>query len=85
MQSLLEAMQICIQAVTLLILLTFWLFSLAGCAYGVRICLQIIADRKSCAFDRIVFAVQTLLCVALLAFIVLLPLQKIVERYGELS
>ena len=71
-------------ALALLILLTFWLCSLAGCVYGVRACLQNIIDSKLCAFERILFAAQALLCVAGIACLMLLPLQKIVERYGEL-
>ena len=34
--------------------------------------------------ERILFAAQALLCVAGIACLMLLPLQKIVERYGEL-
>lgn len=71
-------------ALVFLILLSLWLLGLAVCVYGVRACLQNIIDSKSCAFERILFAAQALLCVAGIACLMLLPLQKIVERYGEL-
>lgn len=71
-------------ALVFLILLSLWLLGLAVCVYGVRACLQNIIDSKSCAFERILFAAQALLCVAGIACLILLPLQKIVECYGEL-
>lgn len=71
-------------ALVFLILLSLWLLGLAVCVYGVRACLQNIIDSKSCAFEWILFAAQALLCVAGIACLMLLPLQKIVERYGEL-
>ena len=77
-------MRTCMLALVFLILLSLWLLGLAVCVYGVRSCLQNIIDSKSCAFERILFAAQALLCVAGIACLILLPLQKIVERYGEL-